>query len=528
MKKTAKILCATMVLAMSTSSFASCGGTKIDPNALLITAAELGYGLDWLGDIVDAYEKKTGTEVIVVKKVGQSGVSAISTELESLASETDLFITRSASYFKTVYQGSVSVKGNNYDCLYADLTDVWNAEVDGKNGVTIKSKTDARFEKLYNVDGKYHTLPWAGGIMGIIRNNIVWKQLGFTDSDTPLTTDMLFEVCDKILVEAAKNAATKDVAPFIYSLADEYYGSIVPIWFAQYEGKEGIERFINGLDPEGLVSPNIYTYDGQDRALRVLSTLLDKNNKYQHTASDSLDFTSMQSYFLLNQAVFCVNGAWLEIEMGSKYKNSDIEYIKMPIVSALAERLSYYSPQATDNDTKLRELISFVDAHPAEGDNTGAPAYATAEDVEIVREARHMSYSMSGSDHTMIIPSYSDKVDVAKDFLKFMYSDEGLNLYYKSTGGAMLPVTPSEGYNSNGLTLSKFRKNINEVIEENYLFDFGTGKAKIFSLGNVGMRWTNGGGSAVNAILNGKTVDEIMNTNDSWIRSNWNTIQKVL
>ena len=200
----------------------------------------------------------------------------------------------------------------------------------------------------------------------------------------------------------------------------------------------------------------------------------------------------------------------------------------MPVVSALSEKLSYYSAVATDNDAKLREMITFVDAHPTKGDNMGAPSYATAEDVEIVREARQMAYSMSGADHTVLIPSYSDKVDAAKDFLKFMYSDEGLNLYYKATGGAMLPVTPSEGYAASSVTMSAFRKNINNVLSENYIFDFGNNKARIFALGNVGMRWTNGGSSAVNAILNGDTVDEIMNKNDSWIRSNWNTIQKVL
>ena len=527
MKKSTKILCAAMALAMSVSSLAACVGEKNNPDALLITAAELGYGLDWLDDIVDAYEKKTGVDVTVVRKVGQAGVSAINTELESLAAETDLFFAKSSQYHKTIYQGSINAQGKTFDCLYADISDVWNAEVDGKSGVSIKSKTDARFENLYGIDGKYYALPWAGGVMGIIRNNIVWEQLGFTDADTPLTTDMLFEVCDRILTEAAKNASTKDVAPFIYSLEDEYYGTVTPIWFAQYEGKEGIENFKNGRDPEGLVSANLYTYDGQDRALRVLSNLLDKNKKYQHTASESLDFTSMQSYFLLNQAVFCVNGAWLEIEMGSKYKNSDIEYIKTPVVSALSEKLSYYSASATDNDAKLRELISFVDAHPTKGDNDGAPAFATADDIEIVREARQMSYSMAGGDHIAVVPAYSDKVEMAKEFLKFMYSNEGLNIYYKSTGGAMLPVVASEGYTTD-VSISNFRKNINEVMNENFLFDFGMGKARIFSLGGVSMRWTNGGGSAVTSILAGDSVDKIMSRNDSWIRSNWNTIQKVL
>jgi hypothetical protein len=66
------------------------------------------------------------------------------------------------------------------------------------------------------------------------------------------------------------------------------------------------------------------------------------------------------------------------------------------------------------------------------------------------------------------------------------------------------------------------------IFSVHYLFDFEVGKSRIFSLGGVGARWTNGGGSAVTSILGGSSVDEIMSKNDSWIRSNWNTIQKVL
>ena len=36
----------------------------------------------------------------------------------------------------------------------------------------------------------------------------------------------------------------------------------------------------------------------------------------------------------------------------------------------------------------------------------------------------------------------------------------------------MLPVTPSEGYAASSVTMSAFRKNINNVLNENYIFDF--------------------------------------------------------
>ena len=503
----------------------SCGGgtAKGDLN---IKVSKLGYGTAWLNAVVEAYEEKEGIDVVVTEVIGSKGIDALYKEMQSLSSDADIIFTRQRHFFESVYSGTVTVNGTKYDTQFADLSDVY-AEKDA-NGVSIEDKMKDASKQFLNVDGKYYALPWAEGVFGIVRNKTVWEKLGYTESDVPNTTDELLDLCKDIKgkVSSSSDKSMKSVAPFIYSFYDEYYTTLAPIWFAQYEGSEGINNFLEGLDPNGKLTYNLYAYDGQLKALEFLSELVSDKNGYQHTASKDLTFTDMQSYFLMNQAVFCVNGAWLETEMGSSYKDVKIDYIKAPVISALSEKLSYYNPSdKAGNDKKLSELVSFVDAHTEKGDNAGLPSGTTEADAEIVRDARKVgSYMSSSSDHIATVPAYSKNLDQAKKFLKFMYSDEGMQIYYKATNGLTMPLVPTGGYDS-GVELSDFRKNVNEIMAGNLLDYDKTQKQKIYSLGKVDVYYLNGMAiTAAKALIEGQAPSVIINNNLQYLKANWKTI----
>ena len=504
-KKTVAALTAgALTLGMLAGCGSKTGGGKTDADALVLTVAKLGFGDQWLMDLADAYEEKTGQKVQVISKVGESGLSAIKGELQSQASETDIFFTRASEFFKSIYKGAVTIDGEKYDCEFADLTDVWNAKPEGEEK-TIKEKMNADFESYYNVDDKYYGMPWADDLMGIVRNKNVWDSLGLTEDDVPLTTDEMFALCDKV--------KEKGTAPFIYSLESEYYSSIAPIWFAQYEGSESMAYFNAGLDPVGENSYNLYAYDGQVKALEIIERLINKDNGYQHSMSDSSSFTDMQSTFLLDQALFCVNGSWLELEMGENYKDSNIDFIKTPLISDIIEKLD-----SVNDDATLSAVVAYVD-----GTTDSAPAGVTEEDIETVRDARHASYIRGGFDHTALVPAYSNKLDEAKDFLKFMYSDEGLEIYCRATQGSRLPLTASKDF-SQDIEVSPFRQNINEITDEGWFCVYGLGKAKVFAIGGVSYYWYNGSNNFVRALLDGKTPEEICATNNEYLKANWSSI----
>lgn len=506
------------VVCLCLGTFGGCIKEKYDPQAIQVSVAKLGYGTEWLHAIAEAYTQKTGVNVQITEEIGREGNTKIETEIESLVSKIDIAIIEAANFGKNIYNGSVSVGGVQYDCLYANLTDVYRDESAGKEN-TIEKRMKEDLRNLLEIDGKYYSLPWQGGVIGIVRNNAKWKELGFTDEDEPLTSNQLFEICDEIV---AKQSA---VSPFIYCAEDEYYTMFAPLWFAQYDGEAALDLFMSGRDPEGNYSEYLYSYDGQAAALRAMQQLI-TGEGYQDTASLSLDFSDMQAYFLNGRAVFCVNGSWLEIEMNN-YTGADIGYVRTPVISEIVERATSVkevaSAKGTDPDDVLADIIREIDAGKTKSNYDGI----LQSDFDIIKEARENSYLAAGANSTVIIPAYSSKVKEAKEFLKFMYSDEGLNIYYKTLNGATLPISPSNGYDSD-VELSPFRASINEAENNGYLFRYSTATSKMFCLGGVDAYFRNGCGSIVSEFRKGSTVENIISFNISNIKSRWNVISRYL
>ena len=507
--------------------FAACDGGGFTPTKpplengyLHISAVKLGYGVEWLEAMAEAFEEEKQIAVDISTVVGSAGLTALDNELESLASTTDLFFNKRGWFAEDVYRGSITVGGKSYDCLYADVSDVWNAVVDEGSELTIKDKMDPLYVDAFNIEGKYYSLPWAGGVYGIVRNIDAWNTLGFTENDVPLTTDELFELCDKIIEKDT------DIAPFIYALQEEYYTSWIPIFFGQYEGVANVKQFMEGKDPLGKVSQNVYAYDGQVEAVKIMEELIGTEG-YQHNSSTAIDFTSMQGHFLSGKvAVFCINGSWLENEMKSTNPSANIDVIKTPVISSLVNKLSFGKTLSEDAaDDKLAECIQYVDAVDA-GEKPSMPSGVTTEDIQKVTEARHYAYMAGGIDHQAYIPAYAENIDQAKEFLKFMYSDKGMQIYYETVGGATLPASPIKDYDSTGMELSVFRKSVNAAAEEGFLFDREP-KARYYVLAQVSTYFTNGI-SPVDAIREGKTAQDIIDKNNAEVAKKWPSIQQLL
>ena len=518
-----KLISLVSVVAVSTSviGISACKSNKNNSGTLNIVAAQLGYGLDWLDAIAGAWSAETGYDYKITRKVGAEGTSAITTEIESRASSNDIFIYRGSDLAKKVYQGGVTVKGQKYDNIYLDLTDLVNTKLEGEGGATIASKLNSSYKNTYEINGKYYGLPWMEGIMGILRNVDVWEGLGLTDDDIPVTTDQMFSVCDKIISRAAGSTNYTEVAPFMYCAEDEYYSSFMFAWFMQYEGTEGVQNYLAGKDSNGVVSKDLFSYDGQKEMFEVVEKLVSNKNGYQHKKSQSLNFTSMQGQFLKGQAVFCVNGAWIELEQGSSFPNVKIDYIDTPIISALAKKLSFYSNGADDegDDEKLAEIVKYV-----RGQITEKPSFATDDDIKIVEDANKYQFSSQGGAHVLAASSYSQKTDIIKSFITYMYSDKGMKEYYKATNGAELPLELSKNSSYDDITLSTFQKSVHNI-DRNTVFVFQP-SSKMFAIGGVDFKMFNGNASGyIKKLYDGSlTASSVVTANKSYMESNWTQI----
>jgi ABC-type glycerol-3-phosphate transport system substrate-binding protein len=522
-----------LTLGLALTALVGCGGGSSDK--VKISVVKLGYGTDWLTALTEAYTAKTGTKFQIVEKVGQAGNNNLDQELRAFSGDSDIYAIRPNQFHKMIYQGTIKAKGQTYDCAFEDLTDIYTTPYEGESGKnTILAKMDPMFTQYIHVNDGYYGLPWANGFQSLVRNLDVWAKFGLDSSYYPRTTNEWFEMMDQMNTKISSDKTLKETAPMIFCESDEYYTSVYGAWFVQYEGLEGVQNFYNGRNPDGKRGKDLFTFDGITEALKVLDKIVEFSKEtssysYQHAKSSSLSFTQMQNYFLLGGAALCVNGTWLEFENPAA-KTANIDYIPLPLISSIVNRLSIkYS------DEVLREMVTFVDAHPTVGDNVGMPGGVTSEDLEIVRESRiNGSFERTDMDHLFMIPSWAGKKAEAKAFLKWCYSDEGLQLFYDTMRGHHLPATLSEGeYDSSRVTLSQFRQSVNNAFLSERFSGFMayTRKDKMFSVAPVFPVPSNSiskTGNCLRWLIDGLSADQVVAENTAYMTNHWSSILNAL
>jgi|GEM_PF-1123360 len=476
----------------------SCG-QNIDPSALVIEYYKAGYGDTWIKNLAAKYEETYGQEVVLLPREGKQGLTKMAGNLRSGTAETDLFFAGDPA-FGDIYRGTISAGGQTYDSWFADLTDLYTSTIDGE-GITVEDKMLDYFQEYFKMDtddgqyydGKYHFFPYVTGMFGIVANRTVWDEY-LPGEDYPRTTDELIELCDGIKAR---------IAPFLYSVSEEYWTAALPLFMHQYEGGERMNNFYNGFGPYSDIryDDNMVAYDGYKYALEFFEDLLTPANGYMHPNCASYNFTQMQGLFLAGRSLFCVNGDWLENEMKVNYPNANIEMMKTPVLSAVANKCSFAGE--ANKDEILRNVIDYVD-----GKMQAMPAGCTAADVEIVREARSVEY-MTGNSNTAYIASYSNQIPAAKNFLRMMASDEGMKIFRNGTNGSEMPFNYTNEANkpaANDPTVSSFRKSINNILSSCEA-RFISKKDRIYSIGGINVQlYNNSYGRFVDVFKDGRAT----------------------
>ena len=501
-----KIVSVILGVVATVSCFAATGcGQTIDPSSLVIEYYKAGYGDTWIKNLASKYEETYGQSVVLLPREGAQGLQKMAGNLRSGTAETDLFFAGSPD-FGDIYRGAISVGGKTYDSWFADLTDLYTSTIDGE-GITVENKMLDYFQEYFKMDtddgqyydGKYHFFPYATGMFGIVVNRTVWDQY-LPGEDYPRTTDELLELCDSIKPSAD---GTTGIAPFLYSVSEEYWTASLPLFMHQYEGDERMENFYKGYGPtqDIVYDTNMVAYEGFKQALFFFEELLTPANRYMHPNCAAYNFTQMQGLFLSGKSLFCVNGDWLENEMKVNYPNANIEMMKTPVLSAVADNCSFAGE--ANRDEILRNVIDYVD-----GKTQTMPAGCTEGDVAIVRKARNLEY-MTGNSNTAYIASYSNQIPAAKNFLRMMASDEGMKIFRNGTNGSELPFNYTNEANKpdiNDTTASTFRRSINKILSSCEA-RFINQKDRIYSIGGINVQlYNNAYGRFVDAFKDGRAT----------------------
>jgi ABC-type glycerol-3-phosphate transport system substrate-binding protein len=216
----------------------------------------------------------------------------------------------------------------------------------------------------------------------------------------------------------------------MHSATNDYYGGVSRVWWAQYNGAQGVTDYFEGRvqTPAGVqIGPSVAKNTGVLKAYEVLEAL--GKEGYYYKDGYGLEWDVAQTLFMGGAAAMLPCGDWVQTEMNKQYPNVDVQFIHYPVLTALGtEKLGI-------TDDELALIVDYVDGKTAQKPTVSPTKnYSSDQAVEIVREARAWSNSYANN-FTVCIPEYSHKAEIAKEFLKYMVSDAGQKTYARATNG---------------------------------------------------------------------------------------------
>lgn len=520
MKKLNRVIAIMLSLAALLPT-AACGGgaTKDDPNkgdknrtkTLSVSIFNGGYGMGWLYELKRGFEEiHTDVYIDVTPSYNDSNAR---TELTSGVSQMDLYFMKD-NYYSYVDAGNVRVGKTTYDSYYADLTDVVNDPAYGETE-TIRSKfLDGKIEWLESSKGKVHAIPWGGGALGMIVNTDILSENGW---DVPVTTDEMFEVFENIKTANLKNDQNKKIYPTTFCTADDtMIRQAQQTWFAQYNGTEGWNNFWAGIDENGeQYQPSLLNNKGLLKSLEVSEKYLSATNGYLHEFALTDDFVTTEFRLFNKECVFLPYGDWVVNECATNFTEEelkDVRFVKFPLVSSIVEKLD-------DSDMTDETLATIV----REIDNGATSSSLCSDgDFAIIKDARSINLDIANI-HLAVVPCYSDNIELAKEFLRYIYTNNGIETFARNTRGNILPV--KYNYEGTSVTLNNYAKSAWEVLQTSSNLNNYNHKHAMFT--RNGLAVTNGDWNNwtsyfyTKSSVDKKTAKEIFEGNLLYVSTRW-------
>ena len=431
MKKATKFLTLALCAALSVSAFSACAQkddtiVPFEPEvidnendklsgSINIRVWDGGYGVNWLDQVIVAFNAKYPDV-----KIGVSD----SVERQQVFGD----ITGKSEKYDIIFS-EANVAEYSEECL-TQIDDLYAYTTKGESR-SVSEKLNPVYTELLKYKGHYYQIPSYVGAYGFVYNNDY-----ISDDEVPVTTDEMIALC-KTLKSTMGGAGD----PIIFSgeAGVNYWSFAYCTWFAQYEGKTAYRAALNGsiIDENGekKIDPSSAYLTGGLKSMQVCEDLLWYDNGYINTQSTGLQFITSQRDFLKGKAAMMYNGSWMFNEMQTMFPDGpdyDFKMMKVPVISSIKEKCS-----TIETDAELAALIRAIDNGETALQGTG---YEVNEaDFAKVKEARSFYYA-GGENATGVIPVNARNKELAKRFLAFMYSDEGVRAHASAHAGNVLPV----------------------------------------------------------------------------------------
>lgn len=379
---------------------------------LWICAYDGGYGKEWINNMAESFKKKTGISVHV--DVDTTILDRIETNLKN-GGDYDLYMSHDINWRNYAAQGWL-----------APLDDVYEANVEGESR-TFKDKlvTGAEANSKFEVDGEehYYKVCYTQGAGGFIYNIDMFQENGW---EVPQTYDDLVKLCKTIVDAKLTNAAHKKVVPFAWSGSDRQYYWDYPVfeWWAQMAGLDKINTILEYKGPTGqysdgyeMYNPETYYKEFVD-AYKMWWDLVaaTPENSVSTARSDALGKAQMA--FANGEAAMIPYAQWAKYELESTNEAAlDFQYamMKTPKVKADSQDCNY--------------LVGFGDS--------------------------------------VVVPAKSENIDLAKQFISFMATDQCCHDFVKDAKGAFLAFDYRSVDLSDIESGDPYIKSIHEKLSEN-------------------------------------------------------------
>ena len=439
------------------------GNTVTDQSKILdISIWNSGYGVKWINALANQYKQDhPGVAININEKFDQNDFN--NSIQASNTNKTDIYFNYAPNYLDKKE-------------FIEPLDDLLAQTVEGESltiGQKFGEKTLSALSIKENGQTKTYALTYGSGVTGIVYNAVKFEEYGLT---VPKTSNQLMRLLLQIQEETPYKGVDENNLPITYAPmchVSGYSSYLATNWWLQYDGAEEFNKFFTF---ESISENETFKASSDKKDISYLKnevmsegmqiglqTLYDTISPQGVTASWSGDaYSTIQYNFIKNDhALLYVCGGWLETELEKTdgFDMSAFNKFKMmpiPVLSDIAYKLSL-GDEATESD--LVALIDYVD-----GVTTEKPSWATDADVKLVSDARFASTGQTSS-ATVVVPKYSKAIELAKDFLKYMYSDAGLKLFAE-TQRTCLNVTPSDANlyaNIDKSTWSTFSKSMYDL-----------------------------------------------------------------
>lgn len=464
--KVKRMIASCCAAVLSLSLLAGCGREAVNPNhtdgqgsgsklQLYVSNYEGGFGKVWLEEAAKRFEQlhkddtfsngRVGVEIKITSSINGTAGSSFVQNLGT--NSNDIFFTEDAFYYDVTAGG-----------FALDISDVVTETLSayGENRSIEDKMDDALVNFFKTADGKYYGLPHYETYYGIVYNVDVFDQKGLWistegeyirpgegtkangpdgkpgtyDDGLPATYDEFYALCDYM--------TTVGVTPFVLP------GSIVACetlmmyqLFADYEGRD---NFMLNYTFDGVATDLVSSVAGGLNEHGVFDgmmepTKIDASNGYlvrrQAGIYAALEFAKN---IVDHASTWCTSGSFLQSEDHLSAKHTYLKNGRATqdnLVAFLVDGVWW------ENEAEENNIFATWEPYGAPTRETGRFAmlpFPKASEDQIGTRTIATNCNLSLSFINAKLASDPEKAAVAKEFLRFLHTDEEMQNFSVSTG----------------------------------------------------------------------------------------------